>query len=148
LAALAGLAVTAWLTIQIGFTAVLGAVAPIGWDGFALLCICALMALVIVAAAWFVLMPSAPFWSFVWGRIVRDAAGEVLPFSQIGGILLGVRALILRGIGAPVALASSIVDVTTEMMAQIVFILTGVALFAVHSGSTLPAATISGIVFV
>jgi putative membrane protein len=84
----------------------------------------------------------------VWGRIVRDAAGEVLPFSQLGGILIGVRALILRGIAAPPAFASSIVDVTTEMMAQIVFILIGVTLFAAHSSSELPAATITGIVFV
>ncbi len=74
------------------------------------------MTFVVLGAAWFVLTPSAPFWDFVWGRIVRDAAGEVLPFSQLGGILIGVRALVLRGIAAPIALASSIVDVTTEMM--------------------------------
>jgi len=75
---------------------------------------------------------------------VRDAAGEVLPFSQLGGIVIGVRALILRGIPAPNAFASSIVDVTTEMMAQIVFILIGVALFR----GGLPSATVAGIVFV
>jgi putative membrane protein len=148
LAALAGLAVAAWLVLHIGFAAVLGATASVGWSGFAILCVFALVTFVVLGAAWFALMPTAPFWSFVWGRIVRDAAGEVLPFSQIGGILIGVRALILRGIAAPDAFASSIVDVTTEMMAQIVFILIGVALFVAHSGSALPAATISGIVFV
>ena len=101
LAALAGLAVAAWFVIHVGVAAVVGAVASIGWAGFAILCVYALVAFVVLGAAWFVLMPSAPFWDFVWGRIVRDAAGEVLPFSQIGGILVGVRALILRGIAAP-----------------------------------------------
>jgi putative membrane protein len=148
LAALAGLAVTMWLVFNIGLAAVSNAIAAVGFGGFGLLCVFALATFVVLGAAWFALMPSAPFWSFVWGRIVRDAAGEVLPFSQLGGILVGVRALILRGIAAPAAFASSIVDVTTEMMAQIVFILIGVVLFAAHSGSALPAATISGIVFV
>lgn len=147
-AALAGLAVAAWLVFHVGFSVVLGAVASVGWDGFAILCVYALATFVVLGAAWFALLPGTKFWSFVWGRIVRDAAGEVLPFSQVGGILIGVRALILRGIEAPVAFASAIVDVTTEMMAQIVFILIGVALFAARSGSSLPTATVSGIVFV
>jgi putative membrane protein len=148
LAALAGFAVAAWLVLHIGFAAVLGATASVGWGGFAILCAYALMTFVVLGAAWFALMPSAPFWSFVWGRIVRDAAGEVLPFSQIGGILIGVRALILRGVGTSLAFASCIVDVATEMVAQIAFILIGIALFAMHASSGLPGPTIFGIVFV
>jgi putative membrane protein len=143
-AALAGLAVAVWFVFHIGFAPVIGAVAAVGWGGFAILCAYALATFLVLGAAWFALTPSAPFFTFVWGRIVRDAAGEVLPFSQIGGIVIGVRALILRGIDAPSAFASSIVDVTTEMMAQIAFILIGVALFR----TGLPAATIAGIVFV
>jgi len=133
--------------IHAGFAAVVDATASIGWGGFALLCVYALANFAVLGWAWYALMPGAPFPGFVWGRIVRDAAGEVLPFSQIGGILIGVRALVLRGMAAPSAFASAIADVTTEMMAQIVFILIGVALFAAHSGPTLPAATVSGIVF-
>lgn len=148
LAALAGLAVVVWLVFSVGIAAVSNAIAAVGFGGFGLLCLFALATFLVLGAGWFALMPDAPFWSFVWGRIVRDAAGEVLPFSQLGGILIGVRALILRGIAPPPAFASSIVDVTTEMMAQIVFILIGVALFAAHSRSALPAATITGIVFV
>src|SRR5262249_31377004 len=60
-----------------------------------------------------------------------------------------VRALVLRGIATPVAAASSIVDVTTEMMAQIVFILIGVVPFVTSAeAGPLPAAMIAGIVFV
>lgn len=148
LAALAGLAVVVWLILSVGVAAVSNAIAAVGFGGFGLLCVFALATFLVLGVAWFALMPEAPVWSFVWGRIVRDAAGEVLPFSQIGGILIGVRALILRGVPGAPAFASSVVDVTTEMMAQIVFIVIGVALFVSHSGSDLPAATITGIVFV
>lgn len=143
-AALAGLAVGVWFVMHVGFAAVMRAVGDVGWDGFAILCVYALATFLVLGAAWYALTPSAPFLTFVWGRIVRDAAGEVLPFSQLGGILIGVRALILRGVGAPQAFASSIVDVTTEMMAQIAFILIGVALFR----TGLPGGVVAGIVFV
>jgi putative membrane protein len=143
-AALLGLCLAGWFVLHVGIAPVANAIASIGFGGFVLLCLYALGTFVVLGAAWFALTPSANFWSFVWGRIVRDAAGEVLPFSQLGGILIGVRALILRGVEAPLAFASCIVDVTTEMMAQIVFILIGIALFR----TGLPAATVTGIVFV
>ena len=59
--------------------------------------------------------------------MVRDSAGEVLPFSQLGGILIGARALRLHGISWPLTLASTIVDVTTELTAQITYIAMGIA---------------------
>jgi putative membrane protein len=148
LAGLAGLALALWFIVHAGFGSVLAAVSAAGWSGFAILCLYQLATFVVLGSAWFALMPDARFWSFVWGRVVRDAAGEVLPFSQLGGIFFGVRALVLRGIAAPKAFASAIVDVTTEMMAQIVFTLIGIALFLAHSTHALPAATVSGIVFV
>ena len=36
---------------------------------------------------------SASLRRFMWARLVRDAAAETLPFSQLGGFVLGVRAL-------------------------------------------------------
>jgi len=65
--------------------------------------------------------------------MVRDAAAEVLPFSQLGGIVLGARAAILHGVAAPLAFASTIVDVTTEMMAQIAYIVLGVLLLSARA---------------
>jgi len=151
-AAFAGLALAGWLVYDVGLGGVLAAILSVGWGGFALLCFCALLTFGILGAAWFALMsdlPAARFASFFWARIVRDAAGELLPFSQLGGILIGVRALVLRGIATPVAAASSIVDVTTEMMAQIVFILIGIVPFAISAeAGPLPAAMIAVIVFV
>lgn len=143
-AAVAGLAVALWLVFHVGFAAVIGAVASVGWGGFALLCAFALAHLFVLGLGWAVLMPRAPYATFIWARIVRDAAGEVLPFSQIGGLVIGARAAILRGVGPVTAFASTIVDMTTEIMAQIVFILIGIALFR----TGLPAATAAGVVFV
>jgi putative membrane protein len=143
-AALAGLALAVWFVAHVGVAPVANAVTAIGFGGFAILCAYALATFLVLGAAWFALTPDASLWTFVWGRIVRDSAGEVLPFSQLGGILIGVRALVLRGMSPPQAFASAIVDATTEMMAQIVFILIGVALFK----SGLPNATVAGIIFV
>jgi len=148
LAGLAGLALAVYFIVHAGFGSVVAAVTSVGWSGFMLLCLYQLATFVVLGTAWFALTPEAGLWSFVWGRVVRDAAGEVLPFSQLGGIFFGVRALVLRGMAAPSAFASAIVDVTTEMMAQIVFTLIGIALFLAHSTRALPAATVSGVVFV
>ncbi len=60
-------------------------------------------------------------WGFVWARMVRDSAGNCLPFSQMGGFVLGARALTTQGVGWPLATASLVVDVTAEFLAQIVF---------------------------
>jgi putative membrane protein len=61
---------------------------------------------------------------------VRDSAAETLPFSQIGGFVVGVRASILDGIAPAAAAASMIADITTEMVAQLVYVCLGIALLS------------------
>lgn len=119
-----GVALALYLVRYVGWHAVLHAAAAIGWTGFAIFCLCALALFVLLGAAWQVLLPGADaprLWLLVRARLVRDAAAEVLPLSQLGGIALGVRAAILQGLAAPLAAASMIVDVTTEMVAQIAY---------------------------
>jgi putative membrane protein len=131
--ALLGVALVAYLVFSIGFAAVLAAVLAVGWGGFGLLCALSLLFFVPLGAAWHVLIEGfllKRFAVFVWGRMVRDAASEVLPFSQVGGFIIGARALILHGTPAPLAFGSTIVDVTTEMMAQIAYVAFGIALFS------------------
>jgi len=100
----------------------------------------------LLGAAWYVLppdpSPSGP-WVFLWARMVRDAAAEVLPFSQLGGIVLGARAAILHGVATPLAFASMIVDVTTEMLAQIVYIALGVLLLSARAPRTSVAVSLT-----
>src|SRR6516165_2243411 len=126
-----GVAVALYLVRYVGWHAVLSAAGAIGWAGFGIFCLCGLAVFLLLAAAWHVLLPrpSAPPLRVLLGaRLVRDAGAEVLPLSQLGGIALGVRAAILQGLAAPLAAASMIVDVTTEMLAQIAYAALGVVI--------------------
>jgi putative membrane protein len=130
-AAVAGLGVLAYLVFYVGVGAVFAAVSKVGWGGFALICVIGLALFAILGGAWFTVVPASSrprFTTFIWGRAVRDSAAEVLPFSQVGGFVIGARAVTLRGVSAAMASASTIVDVTTEMMAQIAYVLVGVAI--------------------
>ncbi|MBS0469818.1 MAG: flippase-like domain-containing protein [Proteobacteria bacterium] len=130
-AMLLGFALFVWLLFHIGIGEVWGAVTAIGIGGFALLTLAGIAVVCLLGTAWFALIPgSSPrdALTFVIGRQTRDSAGDLLPFSQVGGIVIGARAVILRGIAPALAFASTIVDVTTELMAQIVFVLIGIAL--------------------
>jgi putative membrane protein len=141
----AGLALVLYLVIYVGLGAVVSAAVSVGWGGFAILCLYALALFVALGAAWYVLLPdsiAAGMWVFVRARMVRDAASEVFPFSQLGGIVLGARAAILYGVSSSVAFASMIVDVTTEMLAQVAFVALGVAILMARAPHTPAAASL------
>ncbi len=135
LAALAGLAGAAYLIFYVGFDAVLHAALSVGWGGFALLWLYGAGNFVLLGLAWFLLVPPyspSSALTFCWGRAVRDSAGDVLPFSQFGGMVIGARATILRGTSRAMAFASTVVDVTMEMMAQIAFVIAGLIVLTIH----------------
>jgi glycosyltransferase 2 family protein len=133
-----GVLLALYVVLHIGFGAVVSAVARMGLGGFGLLCLYGLSISPLLAAAWIVLLPAGGgyFGVFVWARLVREAASDLLPFSQIGAIALGARAAILHRVPAPLAFASTIVDVTTELLAQIAFIALGLGIFSKHAPST------------
>src|SRR5579864_6814709 len=86
--ALAGIAVAVYLIRYVGFSAVFSAALTLGWTGFAILCGYALALFFLLGSAWYVLVQDSPpphLAVFVWARMVRDAAAETLPFSQLGG---------------------------------------------------------------
>lgn len=75
---------------------------------------------------------------FIWARLVRDAAAETLPFSQIGGFVLGIRALRLAGGAALRGVLSMSVDLVIELGAKLPYVLAGVlVLLAIAPGSRL-----------
>lgn len=140
-----GLALVLYLVMRVGLDAVIAAAVTVGWSGFAGLCFYALGLFVLLGAAWYVLQPDerrSALRVFVWARMVRDAGAEVLPISQLGGIVLGARAAILQGVAAPLAFASVVVDVTTELLAQIAYIAFGVALLSLHAPQTSQAVSL------
>jgi putative membrane protein len=141
-----GLALALYLVVYVGLDAVFAAAVAVGWGGFAILCLYALGLFPILGAAWFVLQPSSSrvrLRVFIWARMVRDAASEVLPFSQLGGIVFGARAAILHGVSPPLGFASIVVDVTAEMLAQIAYIALGVAILSARAPRTSYAASLT-----
>src|ERR1700736_855104 len=131
-----GVALALYLVFFIGVGAVISAAVAVGWGGFAILCAYGLALFFVLGLAWYLLLPdlkAEKLWVFVRARMVREAATEVLPFAQLGGIVFGARAAILLGIAPAQAFASTIVDVTTELLAQIAFVALGVVILSVHA---------------
>lgn len=140
LALLVGLAAATATAALIGMGDVAHAIGVIGWRGLATLVAYAPIPILILACAWRMLVPEPPMRLalFAWARAVRDAAGELLPFSHLGGFVAGARAAMLGGLPARAALATSVADVTAELIAQLGFTALGLVMLgsrlAVGSG--------------
>lgn len=107
------------------------AVVRVGMLGLVAVALIHLPVLATTGAAWCVLgaeLPGAAPWKFIWARYVREATGEVLPFSQLGGIVAGARALRLAGVPTLPASATLLADVLIEQLAKIPYVLAGLAL--------------------
>lgn len=143
-----GVALGLYLLKYVGFAAVVSAAVAVGWGGFGILCGYSVALFALLGCAWYVLLPAhtaARLRVFIWARMVRDSAAEVLPFSQLGGIALGARAAILHGISRALAFASMIVDVTTEMLAQVAYIALGVAMLSARAPHTSSAQSVTAV---
>ena len=142
LLALIGLLLGTSLVGWFGFARVLDAVLSVSLAGFALLCVWQMVLFFVNGAAWNITMPSLQWrrlWVIVWGRMVRDSAGNCLPFSQLGGYVAGIRAVTTLGISGRAATASTVVDLTAEFLAQIVFAAQGM-LILLARGTGFPLA--------
>jgi putative membrane protein len=136
-ALIAGLALLTVVVAWVGFRSVLAAVTAIGFSGFTIFTLYWALVLLLLGLAWFSVAPGMPLARtpvFVWGRMVREAASDVLPLAQISGLVVGARAAQAAGVAEDVVLASTIVDVTTELVAQLLYTLMGVALLAIALG--------------
>jgi len=141
-----GVALALYLVKYVGVGAVLSAAATVGWGGFAILCAYSLILFLLLGSAWYVVLPpqSVPrAWVFIWARMVRDSAAEVLPFSQFGGMALGARSAIMHGMPRGLAFGSMIVDVTTEMLAQVGYLAVGAASLSVLAPQNASAASLT-----
>jgi len=135
LALAAGLVAAVWLIWAIGFGAVIASVARAGFGGLALLCLYALGVFVVLAAAWIFLLPRDQrrgLKDFYLARLVRDSIAEISPFSPVGGMVAAARLMVLHGMSAGYAAASTAADATTEAMAQAAFLAFGILLGIAH----------------
>jgi putative membrane protein len=146
-----GLAGATLLVLSYGAGAIWHSIATLGWGGLAAVLLFHLALIVLMGTGWFLLgrgRPDALWPRFVWGRLIRDSAAEALPLSQIGGFVLGARAATLAGVSGGFAAASTVVDVTVELVAQLVYVLLGLILLQIlrpDNHFALPAAVGVGV---
>lgn len=144
LLAFLGLALITGCTAWLGAGAVVKAVLSIGLVGFGATVLAQLAVDAILGLAWHAACREIGLGHLTGARMVRDAAATCLPFSQLGGILVGIRAtcsgLARRQTGRPVewpeAASANIVDLTTEVLGQIVFVLVAVVFLVAHQQSS------------
>ena len=133
LATVAGLGAAVWAFGSAGLDKVLVAASRIGPTGFMAFCVWTGGIFVLLGGAWLASAPGEParrLGRFVWARMLREAVADLLPFSQLGGIVVGTRSLLLAGVPPARVYASLIVDMTTEMASQLVFTMFGLATMA------------------
>jgi putative membrane protein len=119
-----------------GFGAIATVMLSVGEDGFGLFCAWQLLTIVVLGIGWRVVAPvngARHLTPFIWGRMVRDSAGSCLPFSVVGGFVLGVRAATLHGISWSVATLSMVVDLTAEFLSEIAFTVAGLLILLTRS---------------
>jgi putative membrane protein len=108
-----------------GAGAVAQAVATLRISGLAALVLLHLPIVVLMGLAWWLASGDTPPASqsrFVWARFVRDAAGELLPSLQLGGVVFGLRAL-GRGRTITVGAVSASIDGVVELTAKLPYVL-------------------------
>ncbi len=95
MAALVGLALLTLVVAWVGFDSVLGAIGAVGVPGFAIFTLYWPLVLAVLGLAWFAVAPGQPLARapvFIWGRLLREAASDILPVAQVSGLVVGARA--------------------------------------------------------
>jgi len=128
---LLGACLLAWLLLRLDVSSVFSALSHAGWLGFGLVLLAGLGLTFCLSSGLYPLISEhvSPVVVLV-ARQVRDSAGDILPFTQLGGVAAGMRVLILTGVKPALGIAAGMVDLTTELLAQSLFILLGLLLAA------------------
>ena len=125
-----GLALLLGLAGYYGFAEIAKGLGSAGW-GVLLVIAFHPLQIIFSALGWQALVAAQPapgLITFMRLRWIKEAVNNLLPVAQIGGEFVAARLLRQRGVPLPVAGASVTVDLTMEMMSQIVFTLLGLAL--------------------
>ena len=128
----AGASAAAGLILWFGAGPVMDAFSATGWGVLAVVVLRGI-AVSVAGAGWFFLFPKGlhPWvWTCVLIRFLREGANALLPTTQIGGEVIGARALTLRGAPASLSAASVIVDVLVQAVTQFLFAIVGLATLA------------------
>jgi putative membrane protein len=133
IAALGGLALGILLVAVYGFSAIAEGMGAVGWLGLVVIALFHVVPTALCGIAWLCVLPWRPGGRaslLVVARWVRDAVNNVASAIPVAGEIIGTRLLVLRGVPAGPAAASTVVDLTAEVFAEFVFALIAVALLA------------------
>ncbi|WP_202405287.1 lysylphosphatidylglycerol synthase domain-containing protein [Saccharibacter sp. 17.LH.SD] len=126
-----GIVLFCFLTLRTGLHSILLSLAKVGIGGFVALILCQLIVNLVLGLAWKASIADISLSRLTASRAVRDAANSCLPFSQLGGIFIGIRSLVAghprrttngSPLGWPEGVAANVIDVTTELLGQVAFI--------------------------
>jgi putative membrane protein len=136
IAAILGLAVATAVIGYFHVGEVLKAIAPIGVLGFIAVIAAQIVLFAPLGFAWWLVTPCPPSRAplLMGGRLAREAASDVLPFSSIGGMVIAGRVATLGGLSSALSFGSCVVDISVEMVAQLIYTLIGVALLVHRLG--------------
>jgi len=129
----AGAAILILLVLHAGIPVLIEALAALGITGLLIIAAAHVPIMALLGTAWWLVGRGAKrpgLTRFIWARAVRDASAEALPFSQVGGYVIGARALVLSGASAEWAGTSTLLDLILELAAKVPYILLGLALLA------------------
>src|SRR5215475_3193457 len=131
-----GLALFAALLAAHGARDVVGALRA---AGFGLVVVAAFHVFPMLADAlgWRRLLPSElrpPVRTVLWARWIGESVNGLLPVLQVGGNIVKAGLLARTGVGAGLAGASVVVDVTLVMLSQVIFTFMGLFLLLLHLG--------------
>jgi glycosyltransferase 2 family protein len=140
--ALIGLALATVVVTWLGADKVWHAILTLGWRGMCWVVLWQLAVFCLLGVAWWILATGASLPIVIWARLVREGAENCLPFSEIGGMVFGARALVLGGAGFAPAVASSVADVVTEGIGLVPFLVFGLVVLALkgHTSYLVPMA--------
>jgi putative membrane protein len=127
---LGGLALFTLLIGYHGLADVSAALAVAGW-GLVWVTLFHLVPLIMNTVAWRRLLRDGNCPSLgvmVWARWIGESVNGLLPAAQVGGYLAKARLITYRGVPGPVSGASVVVELTVNVVTQIVFTLIGVGL--------------------
>jgi putative membrane protein len=136
-AAACGVLLAVGLVVYFGIGEVWAALSTAGWRGILAIMCAYLGSLFFCAWSWRVLLiekfPQRRGLLFLWARWIRDSVGNLLAIVPGAGEAAGARELTKHGLRINVAAATTIVDMTTEMLSQLIYTFLGLAfLFAYH----------------
>ncbi|MFA6279953.1 MAG: flippase-like domain-containing protein [Bdellovibrionales bacterium] len=128
---LIGLVIATCVIAWSGYDQVLQALQQAGW-GIVWTSLFHIVPMMACVLGWQALLPGrikAGKLFFLYVLWIRASINNLMPVARIGGEIVSVRVMMKHGMRKSPAIASTVVEITTSVIAQFVFVLLGVWLF-------------------